>query len=241
MVAEKHKLLACSWTTVAQRYDQELVPRFKPYTQRLLSLFLQRPLPTGPVYVPACGPGHELVLLGEALPGRQLFGVDLAAGMVELADQKLAQAGLRLRSELAVGDACSVPGACRPAAGMFSCFSLQQMPQPAAVLAAWAAALAPGGVLAVAYWPPAAAPPDARWRALTDPATLAKAVAAAPASCAHAHVLVDEAPAFDMHFDSAAAFFGVDTCRTAASAAPQALGQQHMAELRRLRDQYTLM
>ena len=53
---------------------------------------------------------------------------------------------------LAVGDASGVPDACRPAAGIFSCFSLQQMPQPATVLARWAAALAPGGVLAVAYW-----------------------------------------------------------------------------------------
>ena len=39
--------------------------------------------------------GHELVILGEALPGRQLFGIDLAAGMVDLAEQKLTQAGLR--------------------------------------------------------------------------------------------------------------------------------------------------
>lgn len=39
--------------------------------------------------------GHELVMLGKALPGRQLFGTDLAAGMVDLADQKLTQAGLR--------------------------------------------------------------------------------------------------------------------------------------------------
>ncbi len=58
----------------------------------------------------------------------------------------------RERAVLAVADASAVPGACTPAAVLFSCFSLQQMPQPAAVLAAWAGALAPGGVLAVAYW-----------------------------------------------------------------------------------------
>lgn len=34
-------------------------------------------------------------MLGEVLPGRQLFGADLAAGMVDLAEQKLTQAGLR--------------------------------------------------------------------------------------------------------------------------------------------------
>ena len=121
--------------------------------------------------------------------------------------------------------------------------------------------------------PPAAAQPDARWRALADPATLAQAAAAAPAAHGHtpapqapsgpaeaqpataaqerhisgmdrdrgheseaaangaaplrpqppwdagepaaaaaaagADVLADEAPAFDMRFDSASAFFDV--------------------------------
>ena len=51
-----------------------------------------------------------------------------------------------------MADASQVPDAWQPVAGILSCFSLQQMAQPVAVLAAWAAALAPGGVLAVAYW-----------------------------------------------------------------------------------------
>ena len=49
----------------------------------------------GALLTHSCGAGHELVVLGEALPGRQLFGTDLAAGMVDTAKQKLAQAGLR--------------------------------------------------------------------------------------------------------------------------------------------------
>lgn len=51
-----------------------------------------------------------------------------------------------------MADASQVPDGWQPVAGILSCFSLQQMAQPAAVLAAWAASLAPGGVLAVAYW-----------------------------------------------------------------------------------------
>ena len=38
------------------------------------------------------------------------------------------------------------------------------------VLLGWLASLAPGGLLAVAYWPPADGQQDAAWRALTDPA-----------------------------------------------------------------------
>lgn len=154
MTSDKSRLLARSWTAVAERYDRyvkgctrtakytaiasiaspvttrdrELVPRFAPYTRRLLSLLTHKPLPPGLVYVPACGPGassrlacfalvwwrsvtccsaagHELVLLGQALPGRELHGVDLAAGMVALAEEKLAAAGLRCAD-----GACTEPG-----------------------------------------------------------------------------------------------------------------------------------
>ena len=91
---------------------------------------------------------------------------------------------------LAVGDASGVPDACRPAAGIFSCFSLQQMPQPAAVLARWAAALAPGGVLAVAYWCALRLLKDvdlgsrvaARWPAATCPRRHAFAINALPSA-----------------------------------------------------------
>lgn len=37
------------------------------------------------------------------------------------------------------------------------------------VLNNWISALAPGGILAVCYWPPADGQSDAAWRALTDP------------------------------------------------------------------------
>jgi hypothetical protein len=37
------------------------------------------------------------------------------------------------------------------------------------VLCSWIKALAPGGVLALCYWPPASGQADAAWRTLTDP------------------------------------------------------------------------
>jgi ubiquinone/menaquinone biosynthesis C-methylase UbiE len=46
---------------------------------------------------------------------------------------------------VAVGDASSPPAGLAPLAGVFSCFGLQQMPEPARVLANWTRALQPGG------------------------------------------------------------------------------------------------
>ena len=50
----------------------------------------------------------------------------------------------RLYARAEVGDACEELTRFGPVAGIMSCFALQQMPQPAAVLAGWVKALAPG-------------------------------------------------------------------------------------------------
>ena len=45
------------------------------------------------------GAGHELVMLAESFPdGRQIIGIDLAEGMVELANARCAKAGIRSAS-----------------------------------------------------------------------------------------------------------------------------------------------
>jgi Thiopurine S-methyltransferase (TPMT) len=73
-----------SWTEVAVGYESELVPRFAPWTKRTLAAFTAQQLPSGPVLVPACGPGQELLLLAQSLEGREIIGVDLAEGMVQV-------------------------------------------------------------------------------------------------------------------------------------------------------------
>ena len=75
-------------------------------------------LPHGPILVPACGPGkclmitlfqyslpsithfvssgHELVMLANAFSdGRHIIGIDLAEGMVDLANSRCKEAGIR--------------------------------------------------------------------------------------------------------------------------------------------------
>ena len=168
-------LLQQSWSQVAAGYQEHLVPRFAPWTrQALAALGAAGALPPGPVYVPACGPGQELPLLAARLPqqNRPIVGVDLAEGMVELARQAIAESGAEGAVRAEVGDATAVDPALLPLACVFSCFGLQQMPEPAQVLAAWTRALAPGGVLAVVYWP-RRVESEGPWRRLADLTTAA--------------------------------------------------------------------
>ena len=48
----------------------------------------------------------------------------------------------RVRAE--AGDACALPASLQPAAGIFSMFGLQQLPDPHVALATWVHALMPG-------------------------------------------------------------------------------------------------
>ncbi|EIE18140.1 hypothetical protein COCSUDRAFT_60514 [Coccomyxa subellipsoidea C-169] len=140
--------------------------------------------------------------------------------MAGLAAQRLSASGLSERVSVRVGDACHVPQDLQPLAGIFSCFGLQQMPEPQQVLGNWISALAPGGILALCYWPPPDGQRDAAWRALTDPSLFKPSASiqrgwdadlAAAAMAAGADVLGDISPAHPMQFDSPSHCFDVRT------------------------------
>lgn len=142
--------LARAWSDAAEEYERYLVPRFAPWVVAAVGA-LTADLPPGPVLVPCCGTFPELPALAAAHPDREIVGVDLSPGMVALATARAAGHPLA-RAE--VGDAAELApswtGAC---AGLVSVFGLQQLPDPAAALTAWAGALRPGGRLSVVYWP----------------------------------------------------------------------------------------
>ncbi len=104
-------------------------------------------MPDGPVLVPCCGTFPELDLLTERLPGREIIGIDLSAGMTALARRRAAGNPL---VRVVEGDASTLDVA---AAAVVSVFGLQQLPEPDAALRSWAGALRPGGWLSVVYWP----------------------------------------------------------------------------------------
>ena len=135
-------VLVQSWNTVAAGYARYWVPRFRPWITHAVDALGE--LPPGPIAVPCCGTGAELAVLAARHPERQLVGIDLSPGMIEVARREL-PANVRL----VVGDASSLDGQW---AGVVSCFGLQQLPDPVKALEAWCKALSEGGRLVVAVW-----------------------------------------------------------------------------------------
>lgn len=147
---EKLRGVQRGWDAAAETYDAELAPWFSPWVGEAIAA-LDRPLPPGPIVAPCCGTGIELRRLAEHHPEREIVGVDLSPGMVQVARERCKDVE---RIKVHVGDATSTEQWPR-SAGVLSSFGLQQMPEPELALAAWLRALAPGGVLSVVYWPKA--------------------------------------------------------------------------------------
>jgi SAM-dependent methyltransferase len=141
-------LLARAWDDGAIGYDAYFVPRLVPWVEQALRA-LAGPLPSGIIAVPCCGTGPELERLAHMHPAREIAGVDLSPGMVQLARQRTrGSANVRVY----VADATHTDS-WPPCAGIISAFGLQQMPEPVTAVASWTRALVAGGTLSVVYWP----------------------------------------------------------------------------------------
>lgn len=114
----------------------------KPYDTEVLHAFADRVRAGGTVYDAGCGPcGHVTALL--ASHGLDALGIDLSPRCVELARRE--QPGVRF----AVMDQGALTGA--PLDGLVAYYSLHDRPKRLlpATLAAWAAAIRPGGELLI--------------------------------------------------------------------------------------------
>jgi SAM-dependent methyltransferase len=139
--------LARGWDEAADGYEAYWVPRFAPWVETAVLAVAGATLPDGPVLVPCCGSFPELEPLTAALPGREIVGIDLSAGMVRLARERAAR---HPRARAVQGDASTVDaGSC---AALVSVFGLQQLPEPDVAIGSWVAALRPGGLLSVVFW-----------------------------------------------------------------------------------------
>jgi SAM-dependent methyltransferase len=143
--------LARGWDEAAAGYEDYYVPRFAPWVGSAVRAVATGALPDGPVLVPCCGTFPELDVLAELLPGREVVGIDLSAGMVRRARERAAG---HPRAGVVQGDASQLDprwsGSC---AAVVSVFGLQQLPEPDLAIGSWAAALRPGGRLSVVFWP----------------------------------------------------------------------------------------
>jgi ubiquinone/menaquinone biosynthesis C-methylase UbiE len=94
------------------------------------------------------GTGHGLVRLArEVGPSGRVRGIDLCAGMKDVASARLARRGLADRTELAVGDAVHLPWDAESVDAIFMSFFLELLdtPEIPPFLAECARVLAPGG------------------------------------------------------------------------------------------------
>jgi SAM-dependent methyltransferase len=208
--------LARGWDEAAAGYEAYYVPRFAPWVADAVDAVTAGSLPGGPVLVPCCGTFPELPALAAHLPGRDVTGLDLSAGMVRLARER---AAAYPRATVEQGDASTLAerwtGRC---AAVVSVFGLQQLPAPDVAIRSWAAALRPGGVLSVLFWPRYAEadgpfarlgevvrghvpPGDDTWQDRLVPALTAAGLV----------VERDERPAHPMSHPDAAAFFDAHT------------------------------
>jgi SAM-dependent methyltransferase len=149
--SEQLARLARGWDEAVDGYEVYFVPRFAPWTDAAVRAITVADTPEGTILVPCCGTFPELDTLLAYFPDRDIVGIDLSAGMVRRARERVAG---RSKVDVRVGDASTLDsswsGRC---AAVVSVFGLQQLPEPDLAIRSWLAALRPGGRLSVMYWP----------------------------------------------------------------------------------------
>ncbi len=147
---------------VADSYDEVGVAFFEPIAQGLVEALA--PATGERVADLGCGKGAFLLPAARAVgPAGRALGVDASTAMVDAARRAVDAAGLG-HVEVAVGDA-QAPDL--PAAAfdvLAASLVLFFLPDPAAALASWSAALAPGGRLGLSTF----GPQDEVWRSVDD-------------------------------------------------------------------------
>ena len=134
-------------------HEDYFTARLEPWQRdAIASLGTHSPLPTeGAIAVPCCGPGRDLELLAEALPEREIVGVDASLEMCSRARRRCRRFA-RVRIEHADPTKLAAHWGGQLGA-LLSCFGLQETPDPGATISDWAHCLAPRGRMVVVFWP----------------------------------------------------------------------------------------
>ena len=105
-------LLRDSWDETAEGYADYFVARFAPWAEEALAVLFEADLPPGPIAVPCCGPGSEILPLATdpRTAERHVIGIDLSPRMIVLANARCQNAPRPPR--LIVGD-CHRPSCAR--------------------------------------------------------------------------------------------------------------------------------
>jgi len=131
----------------ADTYDRNGMGVAGPIASRLVEH--ARLLPGWRVLDAGCGAGAVLIRAARAVsPGGQVFGVDLASGMLARAEREAERAGVRDRVVLSRGDAAAPAFAPASFDAVLAPVVFCLLPDPGTALARWRELLVPGGTLA---------------------------------------------------------------------------------------------
>ena len=130
---------------IARAYDRGVQTAFRDLLPALVEGSLADVGPVARALDVGCGPGQFTVLIAERLTTAEVWGVDLAPTMIELAQRHAATSGAAQRLHFAVADVAALPfpDACFDA--VVSSGSIKHWPDPVAGLREMHRVLAPGG------------------------------------------------------------------------------------------------
>jgi demethylmenaquinone methyltransferase/2-methoxy-6-polyprenyl-1,4-benzoquinol methylase len=143
------RAVGAMFDAIAHRYDllNRLMSAGQDVRWRRLAVAALADLPPGPLLDLGVGTGDLALAMRRALPGRDVLGLDLSAGMLRIGRAKLAARGER-RVHLVRGDVLRLPFPDAAFAGAATAFTLRNVADLGAALREVRRVLRPGGAFA---------------------------------------------------------------------------------------------
>ena len=129
---------------VARAYDRGVQAAFREIFPKLVEDLLDEMRGVRRALDVGCGPGQFTILLAEALPDTEVWGIDLAPTMIELARRHASESSAAGRLHFEVADAAKLPFPDGHFDAVLSSGSIKHWPDPAAGLREIHRVLAPG-------------------------------------------------------------------------------------------------
>jgi ubiquinone/menaquinone biosynthesis C-methylase UbiE len=130
---------------VARAYDRGVQAAFREIFPSLVQDLLADVREARRILDVGCGPGQFTILLAEAVPGAETWGIDLAPTMIELAREHAAKSPAAARLHFEVADVAKLPFPDAHFDAVVSSGSIKHWPDAGAGLREMHRVLAPGG------------------------------------------------------------------------------------------------
>jgi ubiquinone/menaquinone biosynthesis C-methylase UbiE len=130
---------------IARAYDSGVQAAFREIVPPLVEDLLDDLRGTRRALDAGCGPGQFTIMMAERLPDAEVWGIDLAPTMIELARQHAAKSPAAARLHFEVADVARLPFPDNHFDAALSSGSIKHWPDPAAGLSEIHRVLAPGG------------------------------------------------------------------------------------------------